>query len=64
MSAKKPTFDPELDRVVKLTEASRLTSLSKDSLKRNYREYIVPLSPKRTGMKIRHILKINAGTAA
>jgi hypothetical protein len=62
------TIDLAMERVVPLEsdkadkETARLiTSLSADALKRNYPQYIVQLSPRREGMKIKHALKIAAG---
>ena len=51
--------DPE--SVSPLRKASERTSLSKDTLKRRYPEYIVKLSERRQGMKNKHILGITNG---
>jgi hypothetical protein len=48
----------ELEAVKPLPEASLITSLSSDTLMRHYSEYIVQLSPRRLGMKLRNILAI------
>jgi hypothetical protein len=51
----------ELESVKPLTQVSEITSLSPDTIKRQYPEFIVHLSPKRLGMKVRNILKITNG---
>jgi hypothetical protein len=51
----------ELETVQPLTESSKITSLSPDSLKRHYADYVVRLSDRRCGMKLRHSLDIAAG---
>lgn len=51
-----PTSNPpdwlELKRIVDLKEASRLSGLSVDSIKRHYRQQIIELSPRRLGMRV------------
>jgi hypothetical protein len=42
----------ELKRIVDLKEASRLSGLSVDSIKRHYRQKIIELSPRRLGMRV------------
>jgi hypothetical protein len=49
----------ELERVVSLAEASRLSSLSQDNLKRNHRDKIVQLSERRQGMRVKHALMLD-----
>jgi hypothetical protein len=51
----------ELESVRPLAEAKRITSLSEDSLKKNFPGDIIQLSPRRLGMKLRNILRIAAG---
>ena len=51
----------ELERVLPLTEAERLTGLSTDTLKRRYPELVVQLSPRRVGMKLKNALAITSG---
>jgi hypothetical protein len=51
----------ELETIKPLPEISKLTSLSVDTLKRRYRQYIVELSARRQGMKLRHGLQITNG---
>lgn len=50
----------ELNRIVSLAEASRLSSLSVDTLRDQFPERIVHLSPKRTGMRVGHALMLNS----
>jgi hypothetical protein len=51
----------ELNRIVSLAEASRLSSLSVDTLRDRFPEKIVRLSPKRTGMRVGHALMLKNG---
>jgi hypothetical protein len=48
----------ELERIVTLQEAARMKSLSIDSVRRHYAKWIVKLSPRRRGIKLRHVLGI------
>jgi len=48
----------EMERVIGLEEASKLSNLSKDSLKRHYASKIIKLSPKRHGMRVRDALML------
>jgi hypothetical protein len=48
----------ELNRIIPLDEASRLSSLSKDTLRNKFREKIVHLSPRRDGMRLGHALML------
>jgi hypothetical protein len=48
----------ELNRIVSLAEASRLSSLSVDTLRDQFSEKIVQLSPKRAGMRVGHALML------
>jgi hypothetical protein len=60
----KPDREPtwiELESVRPLSEARERTSLSEDTLKREYPDYVIQLSPRRLGMKLRHILGITRG---
>ena len=50
----------ELNRIVSLAEASRLSSLSVDALRDQFPEKIVQLSPKRAGMRVGHALMLNS----
>jgi len=60
-SEESPTW-LELQRTIRLTEASHLTSLSVDTIRRRYRRFIVPLSDRRDGMKLKDALAIADGT--
>ena len=51
----------ERESVRPLKEIKELTSLSPDTLKRRYAEYVVELSPGRLGMKLKHGLAIANG---
>ena len=59
-----PSLDPiqptwtELHRVVDLKEASRLSGLSVDSIKRHHSDKITDLSPRRVGMRLRDALML------
>jgi hypothetical protein len=48
----------EANRIVPLPEAAHLSSLSTDTLKREYPEYIIKLSERREGMRVHHALMI------
>ena len=53
----------ELESVQKMSVVEEITSLSGDNLRRNYAEYVVKLSPRRDGMKLKHALAIADGSA-
>jgi hypothetical protein len=53
----------ELESVKKMPVVEEITSLSADNLRRTYADYIVKLSARRDGMKLKHALAIAAGTA-
>ena len=53
----------ELESVKKMPVVEEITSLSADNLRRNYPDYVVKLSSKRDGMKLKHALAIANGTA-
>jgi hypothetical protein len=57
----------ELNRIASLQEASRLSGLSPDSLRRHHTDRIVRLSPRRSGMRVIDALMIqqavNTGVA-
>jgi hypothetical protein len=56
-----PQLDPiEARRVVDLKEASRLSGISIDGLKRHYSKLILTLSPRRRGMRLRNVLSIGS----
>jgi hypothetical protein len=52
------TLEVELERIVSLAEAAKLTGVSLDTLKRHYGHQILVLSPRRRGMKLRNALSI------
>ena len=54
----------ELERVLPLREAQKLTSVSRYSLVRNYPQYVVQVSPRRRGIKLKHALAITEQTLA
>ena len=47
----------------KMSVVEEITSLSGDNLRRNYSDYVVKLSPRRDGMKLKHALAIANGSA-
>jgi hypothetical protein len=51
----------ELESVKLLGEAEEITTLSRDTIERRFPGYVVKLSPRRKGMKLRHILAIASG---
>ena len=48
----------ELNRIVRLPEAGRLSGLSEDSLRRNHSDKIVRLGPRAIGMRVGHCLQL------
>ena len=50
----------ELERLVSLKEAHEISGLSPDAWRDNYPDLIVRLSPRRLGIKLKHVL--NVGT--
>jgi hypothetical protein len=52
----------ELESVKKMTLVEKITSLSAETIRRVYPEYVVKLSPRRDGMKLKHALAIANGT--
>jgi hypothetical protein len=57
-----PTAEPlspvELERIVPLLEAERLSGLSRDTLYRRHADKIIRLSPRRSGMRLKHALML------
>jgi hypothetical protein len=49
----------ELRRIVSLKEASRLSGLSIDTLKRRHAAKIIKLSPRRCGMRLEDALNLS-----
>jgi len=54
----------ELDRIISLQDAKRISSLSPDSWKRNHREKIVELSPRRFGVRLGDALMLKPNKPA
>jgi hypothetical protein len=54
----RPRLSPELEleRIVPLSEATRLSSVSEDTLLRHHRDKLVRMSPRRYGIRIRDAL--------
>jgi hypothetical protein len=50
---------PELDRIIPIQEAYRLSGLSPDSWRRNHPDKIIKLSPRRIGIRLRDALMLN-----
>ena len=70
MTAVKHTVPPsndlsalELERVVGMPEVERLSGLSHDTIRRNYPDKIIQLSPRRVGMKLKHALSLHVSAA-
>ena len=58
MEDRPPTYR-ELETVHPLKpDAEDFTSLSADTIKREYPQYVIQLSPRRLGIKFRHMLAI------
>jgi hypothetical protein len=53
-----PLSSLELERIASLDEASRLSSLSEDTLVRRHGDKIIKLSPRRSGMRVRDALML------
>jgi hypothetical protein len=52
----------ELESAKPLAEVEKITSLDRDTLVREFPQYIVQLSKRRKGMKLKHALAIAGGT--
>jgi hypothetical protein len=48
----------ELDRIITLQEAEKISSLSVDSWKRHHSDKVVELSPRRRGVRLRDALML------
>lgn len=48
----------ELERIVTLREAHEISRLSPDAWRDNYPELIIQLSPRRQGVKLKHVLNV------
>jgi len=56
---KLPELTPlELNRIARLAEASRLSGLSEDSLRRNHSDKIIRLGPRAVGIRVGHCLQL------
>jgi hypothetical protein len=53
----------ELERVLLMPEAERITGLSHDTLKRNFPDKIIQLSRRRIGMKVKHAISLRMPAA-
>jgi hypothetical protein len=53
----------QMESVIKMPAASKITSLSADSIRREYPDLVVQLSARRDGIKLKHALAIAAGKA-
>jgi hypothetical protein len=51
------------ESIVKMPKASAITSLSPDTIRREYPHLVVQLSARRDGVKLRDVLAIAAGKA-
>jgi hypothetical protein len=59
MSDDAPLTQLERERIASLSEAARLRGVSEDSLKRNDRNKILQLGPRRLGMRVKHALMLD-----
>jgi hypothetical protein len=57
MSSELPV-NPELDRIVSLDEAVRLSTLSRDGWRRYHADKLIRLSPRRVGVRLRDVLQL------
>lgn len=57
----KPPTWIELESVKLMAEVETITTLSRETVKRRYGKYVVKLSARREGMKLRHALAITRG---
>jgi hypothetical protein len=57
----KPPTWIELESVKVMGEVETITTLSRETIKRRYGRYVVRLSARREGMKLRHALAITRG---
>jgi hypothetical protein len=54
----------DLERILPMKEASKVSGLSQDSLKRHHADKIIRLGPRRLGMRARHALMLGEGNTA
>jgi len=48
----------ELERIITLREAHEISGLSPDCWRDNYPDLIIQLSPRRQGIKLKHVLNV------
>jgi hypothetical protein len=54
-----PTLSPlELNRIARLPEASRLSGVSEDSIRRNHSDKLIRLGPRAVGIRVGHCLHL------
>ena len=53
----------ELERIVTLREAHEISGLSPDAWRDNYPDLILRLSPRRQGIKLKHVLNVGRPAA-
>jgi hypothetical protein len=53
----------ELERIVTLREAHEISGLSPDAWHSNYPNLIIQLSPRRQGIKLKHVLNVGQPAA-
>jgi len=53
----------ELERIVSLKVAHELTGLSPDAWRDNHPDKIIQLSPRRQGIKLKHVLNVGQPAA-
>ena len=53
----------ELERIVTLREAHEISGLSPDAWRDNYPDLILRLSPRRQGIKLKHVLSVGRPAA-
>jgi len=59
----KLSLELELEQIISLKEAEKISGLSADSWKRHHADKIIELSPRRRGVRLRHALFRRAGVA-
>ena len=53
----------ELERIITLREAYEISGLSPDAWRDNYGHLIIQLSPRRQGVKLKHVLNVGQPAA-
>jgi hypothetical protein len=53
----------ELERIVTLREAHEISGLSPDAWRDNHKDKIIQLSPRRQGIKLKHVLSVGQPAA-